>query len=1114
MLTTFANAKGLKEYKIKIDFKNTQIIKVFNEIEKQTKLSFVYSSSDFDDKKKVSIKQNSDLETILRRLTKSQSVDFKLKGDQIFLKKLSNKISGMVVDKDNFPLPGVNIVITGTTRGTVSDVDGNFQMDVKEVDIARKLLFSSLGMKSQKQAIELGKSYNIVMIDDAVGLDEVVVVGYGTVKKSNLTGAVSSVKAEDIPKAAVASVSHMLSGKAAGLTIRQNSAQPGGGIDVQIRGAATGSSPLIIVDGFPLGSLGEPESGNRYSSGSKDTRLSSINPNDIESIEVLKDAGATAIYGSRASGGVIIITTKRGKKGKVEVSYSGSQSIQKHYGLPTMLNPHEFMTETNRVRQEIWMKDNQVSPYGEKTFERATSDALANGDAVYAERYSQKQIDEFQGGTNWLDEIMRTGVVKQHNVNITAGNDMTKYLLSAGYYNNEGVIKNNDFTRYNARLNLDQKLTSWLKMGVTSSVSNTIENNVPLGSGQFESSSIIRSALQFNPLIEVKDSNGTYNIDPNQSYLPNPVSLLEIQDESKKERLLLTTFIEAEPIENLTLRLTMGVDKSKALRNTYLPTSTMYGQVEGGKASKSERMKYDRMTNFIVNYSKEIGVHSFNLMVGYEHNQYEWEGFNAMNSKFPYDGMSWNNLGAGEREKPGVGSFGGSSEVASYVSRINYSLLDRYLVTFNFRADGSSDFAENNAWGYFPGVSVAWRVNEESFMKPFKSWLSNLKLRSGYGQTGKGDIGDGVNTYYSIGWDYALNGKKNSGIGLKTLGNPDLKWETQTDFNIGLDMGFFNNRVNASFEFYNRLITDIIGDKNLMSYHEVKKIKSNLDAEKQTRGFELTLNTVNMTGEFNWNTQLTLTYYRDKWLKRDASWKPDIHENLEDEWGRLMYYETDGLVKPGETIAHMPGALPGTIKIKDVNGYLLDDEGQRVLDDDGKPMYSGTPDGKLDNADLVYQGTNVPISLGFTNSFSYKGFDLYVYMNGMFNRWTTNKTKSFYVRESFRLKDGSNMFNEVKDRWAYDNQESDVPSIFQTESNYGIGNYYLEDAWFLRMKNITLGYTVPNSWFKNKLSKLRLYVDAQNLFVITPFSGSDPETDGMAAYPNQRTFTLGLELNF
>lgn len=1125
---------------INLSLKNVAFEKALRAIAKQSGYDVLYSPLMMEKAKPVSLElKNVTLETALEKCFENQPLTYSINKRAIAVKEKpvnSNSslsiheqqvaglkiqqiaISGWVQDTTG-GIQGVSVSVKGNSRiGTVTDDNGQFHLMVPKSNSV--LVFSRIGYELREIPLEGKTELRVQLNTINTDLEEVVVVGYGSVKRKDLTGAVSSVRTKDLPPAANTSIAHMLAGRAAGLTAVQQSAQPGGFVSMQIRGQSSNRAPLVVIDGFAqtgFNPFGDSKSEGGYvgNPGQINGDLNSINPNDIESIEVLKDASATSIYGARAAGGVILITTKRGKEGRAEVNYRGTLSTQRIYGLPKLLNPKDFMIQSNEAIKENWMRDNKVYPYGIKTLDQAIAEAQAANKPIWQTRYTDAQISNPPAGTDWLSLVTRNGSVQEHNLSVNGGTEKTKYMISTGYYDQEGVIRNNGMKRFTTRFNLDQKFSKYISAGITSNLSQIKNNNVPLGKGASENSGIIRASMQFNPLLPEKDDKGNYMINPLEGYIVNPASLLEIKDKSVTERLLMTSYLQVNPFEGFSVRALVGADRNQGKRNYYLPTKVLFGAREGGFASINNTAKTDYTLNVVANYLKNWGENSLSVMAGAEYQKFNWDGSGSFNSKFPYDGVLWYNLAAGARERPGVSSYGGSSEIASYFSRVNYSFMNRYLMTFNFRADGSSNFSENHRWGYFPGVALAWKVNEENFMKGTSSWLSELKLRAGYGQTGNDNV-PGIYTYYGTGWNYILDGKITNGIGLNALGNPNLKWETQTDINVGLDFGLYGQRITGSVELFDRKVKDIIADKRLMSYQEVNTIKANLDAVKQSRGLEFSLRSNNISKpDFSWNTDLTLTYYRDRWKKRDPSFRPDINIDYNANFEELWSFLSDGIVSVNDTeYIKKFGAIPGTIKIKDVNGYKLNTDGSRVVDADGRPQYAGAPDGKIDNADLVKIGVNAPITIGLSNSFIWKGFDLNLYFYGMFNRWRVNDTRAYYSVESFRLRNGANMFDEVKERWSYANMDAKYPSIFQANASYGTGDFYLEKAWFIRCRNITLGYTLPKSVAAKVLKNARIFIDAQNPFVITPYSGTDPETDQMAAYPNQRTFSFGVDVKF
>lgn len=457
--------------------------------------------------------------------------------------------------------------------------------------------------------------------------------------------------------------------------------------------------------------------------------------------------------------------------------------------------------------------------------------------------------------------------------------------------------------------------------------------------------------------------------------------------------------------------------------------------------------------------------------------------------------------------------------MASFFGRVNYSYKDRYLLTATLRADGASNFAENNRWGYFPSVALGWRFTEEEFMKPMASVLSNGKLRVSFGQTGNSNIGNRAISYYQTGNNNEFGGTEYVGVYLSQMGNPDLKWETTTEWNIGLDLGFFNNRVNVTAEYFHKVVSDLLSERSLLIFNEASKIAANI-GKTQSQGFELTVNTTNFNSkDFSWNTDFTFSFYRDKWNTRDASWKPAAYSQYNAPIRYKYGYVSDGLIQAGETVDWMPGSLPGQVKIKDIDGYVYNEDGSIKVDKHGIPMKSGKPDGKLNDADKVIYGSEDPgYLLGLNNTLRYKNFDFNIYFYGQFNVLNSGSYKDLWLTGSagmtgiVNMYRGYNMPNSAAEVWTHDNQSASRPGYFQDKSTWGIGDYYLQKSWFVRCRNITVGYTIP---VKKALSNVRIYADINNPFTITPYDGLDLETDNSVwAYPNVRSFSLGLDITF
>jgi len=1000
-------------------------------------------------------------------------------------------ITGNVVDETGEPVIGASVLIDGTTTGTITDFDGNFTIGAEE---GQSLVISYMGYVTQN--LPAKSSMKVTLLPDTKVIDEVVVIGYGASKKSNISGSVETVKADELPKAASASVGEMLRGRTSGMFIQSTSASPGASQNITIRGGLSGQKPLVVIDGVPQLQGGSVSSGTGYSGGDKDNSLINISPDDIESINILKDASAASIYGSDASGGVILITTKRGKEGKPEVSYSGSVAFQTIKDAPEFLDAVGFMTEQNKVFDELGRKDEQ--------------------------RYTQEQIDNYVGrGTDWMKLVTRTGLVNEHNLSVNGGSDKTKYLFSLGIYDHKGIAKNNDMQRITGRINLDQNFGKYVRAGVNTSFTSIKYNDVPLGDSRQSDAALIYSAMTFNPTVPVYNLDGSYADNPNRANIyPNPVSLLDITDQSYSRDVFLTGYIEVKPIPDLTIRATGGVDMKFAGADQYIPTTTLKGASLNGQASKQTQNTKLGIINATATYAHNWnGEHDLSVMAGWEWKKNMWDGHGVVTSDFPTDNALMNNIGTAEMENPNIWSSKGSSQMASFIGRASYTALNRYIVTFNIRVDGSSNFSPKHQWGAFPGVSVAWRMSEEPWLKD-QNWLSELKLRGGYGQTGNAGSLTGINTIYGISrGSYVIDGSLVNGIGLSKLGNPDLKWETLSDANVAIDFGFFKGRLTGTLEFYQRDRTDVILTKYLMSYNEINTIDYNSQAAYRSRGVELTLHTVNVdTKLFGWTSDICFSYYRNKTVSRDPDFIPAPYQDMEEDWGNVYGYLTDGLVQAGESYPHLPNSAPGSIKYLDINGYEYEADGKTIKrDEDGRYVLSGKPDGKLDQADIVKIGNNTPIPFSFNNTFRIWDFDLNVYIYGSLNGYKQNDV---LYQSSYGIADlvyGVNALTAVRDRWTYQNQEGTLPGV--AEANSGIdpsgSNFFHEKAWFLRLDNISLGYNFPTRWFKGYVKSARLYVAVRNVAVMTSYKGMDPETgNGIGAYPNQMSGAIGLSFKF
>lgn len=1043
---------------------------------------------DLDRKIRVDL-QGGDVENILDQMVESTDLKYHIRGRQIILSKNETagksgemrEVKGRVTDSDGTPLIGAAVMLKDIPgQGVITDTDGAFSMMIPD---GATVQVSCLGYRTFEFVSKGEASLDIEMKDDMEMLDEIVVVGYGTQTKKTLTGAVSVMKMDEMESATVPSVSQALAGKAAGLRVTQVTAKPGGGATFNIRGAGSvgaGNDPLFVIDGFPVQATNTLSSGNIYEEGSTDNILSSINPDDIESITVLKDAASTAIYGARAGHGVILITTKRGREHKARVTYSGAGSVQIPRTSYKVLDTKTFMDMRNKQEYEEYLKS-----YGLGIYEGYISKPADGIIPAFTPRYSNDEILNATG-TDWLDEVMRTGYMHQHNISVNGGTEKTRYLASVNYMNQEGIVRNNGFSRFSARVNLDQDFNKYVSVGLTATYSQNSYDNVPLGDNVNEYSGVLTSAIQANPANPIYNPDGSYYIDPLRSTVPNPVSLLEIKDRTVRDRIIASAYGVVRPVDGLQLKIQLGADRSFQKRSSYIPSSTLEGQKTNGNANISQEDQTTYLMELTAQYEKYFGDHFLKALAGYSFQRFSNEGVYAGNKDFITDAFGYHNLGYGAFAKPSVGSWASVSSIASAFVRLNYSYANRYLIEATLRADGASNFAPQNRWGYFPSVSAGWVISEENFMKN-ADWLSMLKLRASYGQTGNSNVGYRINDYYAVGNGTLIGNVNSSGVYAAGLGNPDLTWETTSEFNVGLDMGFIDNRISVTAEYFNRRITDLlVTDKPLPSYNEVTTIAANQGAT-QSQGVEVTINTINIQKpDFEWNTTLTLAHYEDRWLDRGPNWISQPYEKADAPLRAWYTYEAVGILQPGEKAPeHQPDLVPGMMKLKDQNDDKILNQYDMVYVDNGDPK-------------VIY---------GFNNSFRFKNFDLNIYLYGEAGRL---RGESYYEGWT-RMDNGANVSTYSYKAFSSSNLTSKDPTYVR--GGDGWGDYYVKPVWFIRCGNITLGYRIPIK--KTICQNMRVYVDVNNPFVLTNWTGLDPETDnGSYPYPNVTSFNIGLQVTF
>ena len=1097
---------------IQLKLKNVTVKKAMTELKQKSGLSFVYEESDINTNQKVDVDATS-LDQAVDQIFRGQNVSYEIKGKNIILQKTkkqnvndANKknVTGYVKDEKGEVIIGATIVEKGTKNATVTDLDGKYTLTVSDRAI---LTISYIGYKSQD--IVARNNETIVLSEEANGLDEVVVIGYGTTRRKDITGAVSSVNADKLNSVNSTSVSQMLQGRVSGMSAVQSSAQPGAGVAINIRGAASPSgsnAPLYVIDGVPIqtNSTSEPSvnikaAGYDYMQGVDRDPLNTINPNDIESIEVLKDASAAAIYGASAANGVILITTKSGKSGKPKVEWRSVLTTQQMKKYPERLGARDFREQANFWTKEYYLYNNKMGVYGDNPVDMSGYTPVFDN------------VNGYAADTDWLDEVSRAGYVIDQNLSVNGGTDKTKYFFSYNYYDNQGILKQSGFRRHTLRLNLDQEFSKIFKAGIKFSYSNIGANSTSVGTGGNGDNMIMR-VIDFAPDIAVKDENGNYN----RSYdklLTNPVSYTEIEDKTTTERVFVAPSFDLKLIDGLTWRTVGGYDTQTSIRKFFIPRKADNNNAMEGMASLGSSKIINASVESYLNYDKTFGSdHHLSAVLGAGYYKTSSENFNLVAADFFTDAFGYNNVGiASDKNRENVGSYKAERTKLSQFFRANYSYKDRYIITLTARRDGSSYFAENKKWGFFPSASVAWRISEENFMKGATA-ISNLKLRLGYGATGNENVlGVNSQSLYRSGYNFLIGNTMHTGLMLTQIENPELKWETDYTLNIGIDYGFLNQRFNGSIEFFHRGVKDLLDYQTLPSNNAVGRVAANI-GETKSQGFEFSLNSDNLTSkELKWETSLNISYFVASWVERNPEVALPEYVGEKDEIDAIYGWETAGIITSKEEIpSYMPNAFVGNIKYVDQNG-----------------------DGVLDSKDVVKLGNSTPRwMIGLGNTFTWKGFDLnfYFYSALGFKKYlgTHNSgTGRTYGQIPVAANVGnngnapSNTWATVKtDVWNSQNGQGWMPGIatnpYDSANPSGNSDFFLQNANYIKLKNITLGYTLPKSVFakSNFIHGARFFVDAQNVLTITKFDGFDPELYTGNPYPQALSLSFGFNLNF
>ncbi len=1009
-------------------------------------------------------------------------------------------ISGRVTDSTGESIPGVSVQFKGTTVGTVTDMDGNFKM--KKPEKSHILVFSFVGMESQEMDVRGKTALAVKMRNSNVNLQEVVAVGYGTVAKKDLTGAVAKVDMSEMQDAPVKSFEEALAGRVSGVQISSTDGQPGSAMNIVIRGGNSitqSNSPLYVIDGFPM------ESSDNLG----------INPADIESIDVLKDASATAIYGAEGANGVIIITTKAGIEGAPRITYDAYYGIQKITKEMDMLTPYQYV-----------VYQNEIDP--DETYSRW----LKNG---------ERDLDYYKDvkGIDWQNQIFRTAPYQNHYLNITGGNKKTKYTATISYFDQEGVLINSGFSRILGKLRLDQTVNDKLKVGLQFSYNRDKKYGTPpsVSSSSSASGYLMYSVWAYQPMSSDDDVNLLDQLvdpdtDTDNDYRFNPVlsAKNEIRDRFY-DVINVNGYAEYELIKGLKYKFSGGLNNSLQKYEYFNGSQTRLGYENsslGGPNGGVTHYEYRKwLVDNILTYDKKIKDHKFNVMAGLSMEDNSSSIFGAEALYVDDESLGIDALDLGTPTE--ITSSSSESTLKSFISRLNYNYKSKYYFTGTFRADGSSKFSKQNRWGYFPSASIAWRASEEQFLKPVKQ-ISNLKVRLSWGITGNNRVDDFASSA-QLGSDYyAFNDELSQAVYISQLENADLKWESTEQTDLGVDFGLLDSRINITADIYRKTTRDLLLDANLPATTGFDTAYKNIGSMRN-QGLEFSLNTVNIDNpKFKWTSSFNISFNRNKVLALSNNEESMTSSVSWDYWWREV---PAYIAKVGKPIGQIWGVIwDGVYQLDDFNeiggNYVL--KGNVPANGDTRstiqPGYIKykdlNGDGTVDSDDNVIIGNTQPKHTGgFSNTFEIGPFDLNFLLEWSYGNDVLNANRLIFESTSTY---GRNQFATTADHWSVDNQDSKLHVPLGDGPNY-YSTRVVEDGSYLRLKNIMVGYTFNKALLKKmKINSLRVYLKGQNLYTWTNYTGFDPDVNtrgtgltksfDYSAYPEAKLVTIGLKLVF
>lgn len=1074
-----------------LNVKNASIIQVFDEIERVTDFGFLFKTDQLDLNKKYTLDiKNANIEKILNEVLDKEVYSYSMIDRNIVISRVGSesiqdgktlKITGKVSDSSGSSLPGVSVVVKGTTTGSITDVNGSYSL--ANVPANATLQFSFVGMKTQEIAVAGKTTINATLVEESIGLDEVVAVGYGTQKKVNLTGSIASVSGEEMIRRPVTNAAAMLQGNLSGVQITQNSGEPGNeGINIRIRGTGTfsgaGVNPLVLIDGVQ---------GN----------LSDLNPNNIESISVLKDAASASIYGSRAANGVILVTTKTGKEGKVSMEYSGN------FGIHTPTKMYELITNSAEY-MELYNEARVNSGY-----EAAYTQDMINTYRTATDRNLYPNVD-------WLDLIFSPAPTQTHNLSFSGGSKGTKFDVSLGYVNQKGVMKTFDYEKYNIRVNLSSQVNDKIKFGGNFAVKKGVQSQPRQGSGDTFLAAMSQ-APTYGPYLA--DGSGRYAFKAYDFELnnKNPIAIIEEKVNKNTDSYAISTqgWLDIQLMKGLKwyTKAAMNLDLSKS--SDFRPQVPLYNfrtnaymtllDVGGsGLVARDDQNVYKNLYSYL-SYDKTFGDHKVFAQAGYSMEDNVSQYLQGYRKNYPSDLLRQIDAGS-----PSVQQTNGSQyewAIMSFFGRLDYNYKDRYLLEANLRYDGTSRMAPATRWGAFPSFSAGWRVSEENFMKSLDlSWLNSLKLRGSYGELGNQNIGNyPYQAMLALTSNYSFdNAALSSGVAQTSLSNAGIRWESTNILDFGLDLTAFKG-LNVTFDWYKKTTSDILRGSQVTGVVGLKPPTVN-NGTMENKGFELSVNYQNdvKSGYFaglNYSAGINLDHYKNKLVDfgaREISGYYLREEGLE--WESFYMIKQIGIFQSTQEVASSPkqytdATLPGDLKFEDANG-----------------------DGKINDDDRVpISGRYPALNYSFNLSANWKGFDLSAQLQGVYdvkyfvNNWGT-----------IPFVQGAPPTTDWRNRWTESNPSATMPRIYygwNSPSRIGRNSsWFLQDGSYLRLKNLTFGYSLPvKATQKFGIEQLRVYFSGDNLITLTNYPGLDPERGGSGSavnYPQNKIFSFGVNVKF